>query len=81
MFEKKASMRTKPSIVFGHGISADGSYFNQVIPALLAERYEGIASSSLDTNEGDVGRSRFARSVRIGNQKVRVDPNCKGELS
>ena len=55
-------MQTKPSIVFGHGIWADGSYSNKVIPALLAERYEGIASSSLDTNEGDDGRSQFARS-------------------
>ena len=54
-------MQTKASIVFCHGIWADGSCFNKVIPALQAERYEVIASSSLDTNEGDVGRSRFAR--------------------
>ena len=54
-------MQTKPSIVFGHGIWAESSYFNKVIPPLLAERYEIIASSSLDTNGGDVGRSRFAR--------------------
>jgi len=53
--------KTKPSIVFCHGIWADGSCFNKVIPALLTERYEVIASSSLDTNEGDVGRRRLAR--------------------
>jgi predicted esterase len=45
-------MQTKPCLVFCHGIWADGSYFNKVIPALLAERYEVIASSSLDINGG-----------------------------
>ncbi len=49
------SPQTKPSIVFAHGIWADGSCFSKVIPALQAEGYQ-VASSqhSLDTPEGDV---------------------------
>ena len=31
------SKNTKPSIVFAHGLWADGSCFSKVIPALLAE--------------------------------------------
>src|SRR6201997_2158753 len=46
---------TKPSIVFCHGIWADGSCFNKVIPALQAEGYEVIAAQyGLDTPEEDV---------------------------
>jgi pimeloyl-ACP methyl ester carboxylesterase len=49
------SMQTKPSIVFCHGIWADGSSFNKVIPPLQAEGYEVIAAQyGLDTPEGDV---------------------------
>ena len=49
------SKQTKPSIVFCHGIWADGSCFNKVIPALQAEGYEVIAAQyGLDTPEKDV---------------------------
>ena len=49
------STQTKPSIVFVHGIWADGSCFSKVIPTLRAEGYEVMASQhSLDTLEGDV---------------------------
>src|SRR5260370_17419010 len=44
--EKETKMKptqTKPSIVFCHGIWADGSCFNKVIPTLQAEVYEVIA--------------------------------------
>jgi pimeloyl-ACP methyl ester carboxylesterase len=48
-------MQTKPSIVFVHGIWADGSCFSKVIPTLQADGYEVMASQhSLDTLEGDV---------------------------
>jgi pimeloyl-ACP methyl ester carboxylesterase len=48
-------MQTKPSIVFCHGIWADGSCFNKVIPALQADGHEVMAAQySLDTPEGDV---------------------------
>ena len=48
-------MPAKPSIVFAHGLWADGSCFSKVIPPLQAEGYEVMASQhSLDTPEGDV---------------------------
>src|SRR5437867_7917608 len=49
------STQTKPSIVFCHGIWADGSSFSKVIPTLQAEGYEVMAAQyGLDTLEGDV---------------------------
>jgi pimeloyl-ACP methyl ester carboxylesterase len=54
------SMSTKPSIVFCHGIWADGSCWNKLIPPLQAEGYEVIAAQyGLDTNEADVAATRF----------------------
>src|SRR5271169_4584276 len=50
---------TKPSIVFAHGIWADGSCYNKVIPPLQAEGYEVISAQyGLDTNEADVAATR-----------------------
>src|SRR5271170_2797702 len=47
--------QTKPSIVFCHGLWADGSCFNKLIPTLQADGYEVIAAQyGLDTPEGDV---------------------------
>src|SRR6266436_5736913 len=49
------SMQSKPSIVFVHGLWADGSCFGKVIPALQAEGHEVVAAQhSLDTLKGDV---------------------------
>lgn len=49
------SPETKPSIVFCHGIWADGSCFNKVMPTLQAEGYELMAAQyGLDTLAGDV---------------------------
>src|SRR2546427_7236025 len=48
-------MQTKPSIVFCHGIWADGSCFSKVIPTLQAEGHEVKAAQyGLDTLAGDV---------------------------
>ena len=48
-------MPAKPSVVFVHGLWADGSCFSKVIPPLQAEGYQVIASQhSLDSLEGDV---------------------------
>ena len=45
----------KPSIVFCHGIWADGSCFNKVILPLQSEGFEVMAAQyGLDTPEGDV---------------------------
>jgi pimeloyl-ACP methyl ester carboxylesterase len=53
--EARTFMQTKPSIVFVHGLWADGSCFSKVIPPLQAEGYEVIASQhSLDSVKGDV---------------------------
>ena len=47
-------MKTKPSIVFMHGIWADGSSFRSV-PPLQAEGHEVMAAQyGLDTLKGDV---------------------------
>jgi pimeloyl-ACP methyl ester carboxylesterase len=47
--------QTKPSIVFAHGLWADGSCFSKVIPSLQADGYEVMcAQNSLDSLKGDV---------------------------
>jgi pimeloyl-ACP methyl ester carboxylesterase len=46
---------TKKSIVFCHGIWADGSCFNKVIPALQDEGFEVMSAQyGLNSNEADV---------------------------
>ncbi len=51
--------KTKKSIVFCHGIWADGSCFNKLIPTLQAEGYEVISAQyGLETNERDVEITR-----------------------
>ena len=47
--------QSKPSIVFVHGLWADGSCFSKLIPTLQKEGYEVIASQhGLDSHAGDV---------------------------
>jgi pimeloyl-ACP methyl ester carboxylesterase len=47
--------QSKPSIVFAHGLWADGSCYSKVIPALQADGYEVIsAQNSLDSLKSDV---------------------------
>jgi pimeloyl-ACP methyl ester carboxylesterase len=49
------SPQNKPSIVFCHGIWADGSCFSKLIPPLRAEGHEVITSEyGLDSHQGDV---------------------------
>ncbi len=48
-------MSQKPSIVFAHGLWADGSCYSKLIPALQADGHECVsAQNSLDTLETDV---------------------------
>src|SRR6202034_3270021 len=48
-------MSGKPSIVFCHGLWADGSCFSKLIPTLRAEGHECItAEYGLDSLQGDV---------------------------
>jgi len=74
------STNTKPSIVFVHGIWADGSCFNKVIPTLQAEGYEVVSSQhSLDTLEGDV--ATVARTLaRVGSPAILVGHSYGGTL-
>src|SRR5437762_13157165 len=51
--------QTKTSIVFCHGLWADGSCFNKVIPTLQAEGHQEIAAQyGLDTSSDDVATVR-----------------------
>ena len=55
--------KTKKSIVFAHGLWADGSCFSKLIPTLQAEGHEVIsAQNSLDTPKGDVAAKAALRS-------------------
>jgi pimeloyl-ACP methyl ester carboxylesterase len=55
-YKEESKMKgTKPSIVFCHGIWADGSCFSKVIPTLQAEGHECIAAQySLNTTADDI---------------------------
>ena len=54
------SSGTKPSLVFCHGILADGSCFNKVMPAFQAEGHEVISAQyPLDSNVEDVAATRY----------------------
>jgi pimeloyl-ACP methyl ester carboxylesterase len=55
------STQNKPSIVFAHGLWADGSCYSKVIPTLQAEGHEVVSTqNSLDSLEGDVAAVRRA---------------------
>ena len=52
-------MNAKPSIVFCHGLWADGSCFAKLIPALQADGHEVMASQhALDSLAGDVATAK-----------------------
>jgi pimeloyl-ACP methyl ester carboxylesterase len=51
----KSMLPSKPSIVFSHGLWADGSCFQKLIPTLRAEGHQVMAAQyGLDTVKGDV---------------------------
>jgi pimeloyl-ACP methyl ester carboxylesterase len=71
---------TKPSIVFVHGIWADGSSFGKVIPTLQAEGHEVIAAQyGLDTLKGDV-TAVIATLKRVRNPVVLVGHSYGGTI-
>src|SRR4051812_43332332 len=77
-----ASQRTsnKPSIVFAHGLWADGSCFSKLIPTLQAEGYEVISSQyGLDTPEGDVPTVRRPLS-RVSSPAILVGHSYGGSV-
>jgi pimeloyl-ACP methyl ester carboxylesterase len=74
------SMQDKPSIVFAHGLWADGSCFSKVIPALQADGHEVVsAQNSLDTLRGDV--SAVTRALgRVSSPAILVGHSYGGTV-
>jgi pimeloyl-ACP methyl ester carboxylesterase len=74
------SKQNKASIVFAHGIWADGSSFGKLIPALLAEDHEVIAAQyGLDTLAGDVTAVKSALG-RVSRPAILVGHSYGGTL-
>src|SRR5215467_633299 len=74
------SLQPKPSIVFCHGIWADGSSFSKLIPTLQAEGHETIAVQfGLDTAEGDVEATRSALG-RVSSPTILVGHSYGGSV-
>jgi pimeloyl-ACP methyl ester carboxylesterase len=74
------STQSKPSIVFAHGLWADGSCFSKVIPALQAEGHEVIAAqNSLDSLKGDVDAVKRALG-RVSSPAVLVGHSYGGTV-
>src|SRR5260370_32045291 len=73
-------MQTKPSIVFVHGLWADGSCFSKVIPPLQAEGYEVMPSQhSLDSVKGDVATVKRTLG-RVSSPAILVGHSYGGTL-
>src|ERR1700760_5181049 len=71
---------TKPSIVFAHGLWADGSCFSKLIPALQAEGYEVMASQhGLDSLATDVAAVK-ACLARVSSPAILVGHSYGGTL-
>jgi pimeloyl-ACP methyl ester carboxylesterase len=74
------SMQTKPSIVFAHGLWADGSCFSKLIPTLLAEGHEVMASQhGLDSLAIDVAAVK-ACLARVRSPAILVGHSYGGTL-
>jgi pimeloyl-ACP methyl ester carboxylesterase len=73
-------MSTKPSIVFAHGLWADGSCFSKVMNLLLADGYEVIATQNqLNTVADDAAAVRTALG-RVSSPSVLVGHSYGGTV-
>ena len=73
-------MPAKASIVFAHGLWADGSCFRKVIPALQAAGHQVVsAQNSLDTLEGDVAAVTHALG-RVSSPAILVGHSYGGTV-
>ncbi len=71
-------MSTKPTIVFCHGIWADGSCFNKVIPAFQADGHEVMAVQyGLNTQADDVATIKRTLG-RVGTPAILVGHSYGG---
>lgn len=74
------STQGKPSIVFCHGLWADGSCFSKLIPTLLAEGHEVVAAQyALNTTADDVATVRSALS-RVSSPAILVGHSYGGSV-
>src|SRR5712671_4438648 len=77
---KPKSTETKPSIVFCHGLWADGSCFSKVIPALQAEGHQVIAAQyGLNTTADDVTTVRSTLG-RVNSPAILVGHSYGGSV-
>jgi pimeloyl-ACP methyl ester carboxylesterase len=71
---------TKPSIVFAHGLWADGSCFSKLIPTLQAEGHEVMASQhGLDSLATDVAAVKMCLA-RVSSPAILVGHSYGGTL-
>ena len=76
--EKAMSPASKPTIVFCHGIWADGSCFSKVIPPLQADGHEVIAVQyGLDSYEEDLATVKRTLN-RVGSPVILVGHSYGG---
>jgi len=76
----KTAMQTKPSIVFCHGLWADGSCFSKLIAPLQAEGHESItAQYGLNSTAEDVALTKAAIS-RVSGPVVLVGHSYGGTV-
>jgi pimeloyl-ACP methyl ester carboxylesterase len=74
------STQTKPSIVFAHGLWADGSCYSKLIPTLQAEGHEVVsAQNSLESLQGDVDAALRALG-RVSSPAILVGHSYAGTI-
>ena len=74
------SATTKPSIVFAHGLWADGSCFGKLIPTLQAEGHEVMAAQhGLDSLASDVAAVKSCLA-RVSSPTILVGHSYGGTL-
>jgi pimeloyl-ACP methyl ester carboxylesterase len=77
---KSTSKETKPSIVFCHGIWADGSSFSKLIPILQADGHQVIAAQyGLDSFAGDVATAKHTLG-RVNSPAILVGHSYGGSI-
>src|SRR5271163_921643 len=75
-----ASSNGKPSIVFCHGIWADGSCFSKVISRLQAAGYEAIAAQyALNTTDDDIATVKKTLG-RVSSPAILVGHSYGGQV-
>src|SRR5437773_5889162 len=77
---KMEPTQTKPSIVFCHGLWADGSCFSKVITALQADGHEVLSAQySLNTTADDVATVRSTLG-RVSSPAILVGHSYGGSV-